>query len=778
MLAIRKLRCNVLRATPSVSSLCANEIPHEKRSLCHSSVLQSIISPLDTLKLVASELEFHDHSVTQRYVFPSMSGTVLVQARDLAKLGMDIQSAAEGCRYDDVWRLFEQHMQMEGFPRKSVVKQMLICFAQSLDTHWLEKAYGLVEQAIEGGKQTLFEKETLLYLSLALARSGLPVPASVIMRILIKMEEYPPVSAWSAIVAYMPQSAPGAYLAAEFILEIGYLFQDNRVDSRKKSNAPLIAMKPNTLACSIALAGCLLFGTTRKAEQLLDMMPRIAVKNDSNLLIIISHIYERNGRREELKKLQRFIEESPNLTDAQFRQYNNCMLNCHLKFGDLDSASKMVLEMLQKAKQAQNSLAVLKLNFDSVENRNPSPSEQVSGNSGSAHVAELETATSPFISFDDFSKDRKFTKLEAEARELLDSMLIRLQKQEDMIATERGILQPTERAYVKLAKVFLEAGKIKELTEFLIKAAEKEDSPVSADESILVQVINSCISLGWLDQAHDIIDEMRFSGVTPSSSLYSSLLKAYCEANRIPEITSLLREVKKAGVQLDSSCYEALIQSRVLQKDNKGALHLFKEMKEAKISRAAPTEFDILVKGCAESGEAGLMSKLLQEIKEGQREDCGVHDWNNVIHFFCKKRLMQDAEKALKKMRSLGHIPNAQTFHSMVTGYAAIGGKYTEVTELWGEMKSLASAVPMKFDQELLDSLLYTFVRGGFFIRANEVAGLMEKEKMFIDKYKYRTLFLKYHRTIYKGKAPQFQSESRVQKREAALAFKKWVGLY
>lgn len=138
---------------------------------------------------------------------------------------------------------------------------------------------------------------------------------------------------------------------------------------------------------------------------------------------------------------------------------------------------------------------------------------------------------------------------------------------------------------------------------------------------------------------------------------------------------------------------------------------------------------------------------------------------------------MQDSEKALKKMRSLGHLPNAQTFHSMVTGYAAVGGKYTEVTELWGEMKSFASATAMKFDQELLDSVLYTFVRGGFFSRANEVVEMMERQSMFIDKYKYRTLFLKYHKTLYKGKAPKVQSEAQLKKREAGLTFKKWVGL-
>ncbi|KAK4847642.1 hypothetical protein QYF36_004239 [Acer negundo] len=136
------------------------------------------------------------------------------------------------------------------------------------------------------------------------------------------------------------------------------------------------------------------------------------------------------------------------------------------------------------------------------------------------------------------------------------------------------------------------------------------------------------------------------------------------------------------------------------------------------------------VKEWEENREASLISKLMKEVTEGQRYDNGVHDWNNVIHIFSKKRLMQDAEKALKKMRSLWHSPNAQlNFHSMVTGYAAIGGKYAEVMELWGEMKSFAS---------------------------------MEKGNMFIDMYKYRTLFFKYHKTLY----PKFQTDQPNSKRE------------
>ncbi|TKY62426.1 Pentatricopeptide repeat-containing protein mitochondrial [Spatholobus suberectus] len=738
------------------------------------SIVKSVGPYLPNSRLQAFLHRSENKFTLQGVYFSSVAERILVQAQDPAKVSLEIQNAISANQLDYSWKLFEQHMHMDGFPRKSVISQLVTSYVDSLDMQWLGKAYELVERAIEEGKQDLLEKEVLIYLSFGLAKARLPVPASTILRKMIDMEHFPPVTGWSAVLAHLSQTADGSYLAAELILEIGYLFQNNRIDPRKKSNTPLIAMKPNTAAFNIALAGCLLFETSRKAEQLLDMMPRIGVKADANLLIIMARVYERNGRREELKRLQRYIEEAPNLTDLQFRQFYNCLLTCHLKYGDLDSASNMVLEMLRKAKEARNSLAAAKFMINAAEiDHNHSPGlASVHSLNNSKDLNSFENnrpITNAVLSYEEFSKDRNFSKLEAESKAILGSLLAKLQMQVDLITTKRGILQPTETIYVKLVKAFLEAGKTKDLAVFLLKA-EREDSPFSNENSAMVHVINACISLGWLDQAHDLLDEMRLAGVRTGSSVYSSLLKAYCRANRAAEVTSLLRDARIAGIQLDSSSYEAMIQSRVLQQDTQGALQLFKERKESRIPK-------VTQKSGAETDEAGLMTKLLQEIKEGQRLDCGVHDWNNVIHFFCKKRLMQDAEKALKKMRSLGHSPNVQTFHSMVTGYAAVGGKYQEVTELWGEMKALASSVSMKFDQELLDSVLYTFVRGGFFVRANEVVAMMEKGNMFVDKYKYRMLFLKYHKSLYKGKAPKFQTESQLNKREAALAFKRWIGL-
>lgn len=707
--------------------------------------------------------------------FSTITETILVQARDPFQISLEIENAIDELRFDDAWRAYEKHVHMDGLPRKSVLSKLITGLAETCDAHWLNQAYNVVSHAFEE-KHELLGKEPLIYLSLTLARCALPNLAINVVRKLVKMEEYPPVSAWSAIVSHMCQTNTGAFLAADLVMELGYLFQNNRVDPRKKSNRPLLSMKPNSFTFNIVLTASLLFGTTRKAEQLLELMPRIGVKPEVNLLIVMARIYERNGHRDEVQKLKRYVDEACGLSESEFRQFYDCLLSCHLKFRDLDSAVDMVLDMLRKGKNAKRSLEAAKAVLEAVENKRLYFPYYEKTEAENPCSSERPVSNSQMLSYVSFFKDDSFARLELEARELLKLLSDKLQEQVGLVKSEHGILHPTETMYAKLVKAFLEADKISALASFLVKAS-KEDSPVSVERSFVVQVINACICLGLLEQAHDLLDEMRFSGIRVGSSIYSSLLKAYCKKGQHEDdITALLKDAQQAGIQLDASCYEDLIQFRASHSNTPGALHLFKELKNSNVLKSGHKEFQTLVHGSDEK-EAALTTRLVEEVRSGHMVNHAVHDWNNVIHFFCKKRLMHDAHSALNKMRASGHVPNAQTFHSLITAYAAIGGKYVEVTDLWGEMKVLAGSSSMKFDQELLDSLLYCFVRGGFFLRAMEVIEMMEKSDMFIDKYKYKSLWLKYHRTLYKGKAPKVQTEAQLKRREAAIHFKKWIGL-
>jgi hypothetical protein len=95
---------------------------------------------------------------------------------------------------------------------------------------------------------------------------------------------------------------------------------------------------------------------------------------------------------------------------------------------------------------------------------------------------------------------------------------------------------------------------------------------------------------------------------------------------------------------------------------------------------------------------------------------------------------MPDAQKALNKCRPHNKCTN---FLFTCDCICVHGWKYTEVTELWGEMKVLAVSRSLRFDQDFLDSLLHCFVCGVFFLWAMEVIEMMETGDMFIDKYKY-----------------------------------------
>ncbi|KAF4401509.1 hypothetical protein G4B88_001703 [Cannabis sativa] len=180
-------------------------------------------------------------------------------------------------------------------------------------------------------------------------------------------------------------------------------------------------MKPNATTFNITLASCLLFRTHRKAEQLINMMPRVGVRLDTDLLIVMAHIYERNGRREELRKLQHYINDAHNLSDIQLRQFYNSFLQCHLRLGDLCFASNMVLELLRKAKEARSSFVIASMVVDVVENDGKYSCVLGFRPTSSHEESRCLKYDRPFkiyvMSYEEYLRDWNFVKLDTEAKE-------------------------------------------------------------------------------------------------------------------------------------------------------------------------------------------------------------------------------------------------------------------------------------------------------------------------------------------------------------------------
>ncbi|KAJ3673592.1 hypothetical protein LUZ60_005584 [Juncus effusus] len=645
--------------------------------------------------------------------------STVIQAQNPSKLALELENLVNEKNLEKTWILYNQHINSNNLPPKPILTKLIIILTETFDQNYLQNSYEIVHQAFDQNKFDFLERETLIYLSYILARFQMPLQALNVIRKLIKMKLFPPISSLCGIVAHMCQTEKGSFIACELISEIIHIFQNNRINQWKNinDNKSLLLMKPNSFLFALVLMGCVNFNITKKAEQILDLVSRFLPKPGFDLLVFMAIVHERNGRINELMKLKRYIEQRVgvrNLDLERLMQIYECLFSCNLEYGSLNSCVELVLDLKIASKTV-------------LQNEN-----------------DYKFINKQSINYISFLNDTNYSILQNEAKEFLDISLNNLRAKMELINSGNGIVYPSEKLYAKLVKKFLEENRITELASFLIK------SPFVVD-----QVINACINLGLSDHAHDLLDEMRNSGIRVCDSVYSNLLVAYQKNNCQNEIEILIQDARQAGVQLD--CYE----SETLISQNNSNLIIKSSQKSDN-----------------DNNEASLMDELLEEIKRNPNcTDRDANDWNNVIHFFCKKKMMSDAKKAFNKMKLNNQIPNAQTFHSLITAYASIGGKYADVADLWGEMKILKNSNLIKFDQELLDSLLYCFVRGGFFLRAMEIVEIMERNDMFVDKYKYRSLWLKYHRTLYKGKVGKVQNEAQIVRREAALNFKRWIGL-
>lgn len=87
-------------------------------------------------------------------------------------------------------------------------------------------------------------------------------------------------------------------------------------------------------------------------------------------------------------------------------------------------------------------------------------------------------------------------------------------------------------------------------------------------------------------------------------------------------------------------------------------------------------------------------------------------------------------------------------------------------------MKALSSS------SQILDLLSYSFIRGGFFLRATDIIK-MKRGKMFDDLYKHRVLWLKYHRTTCKGETTQGPDIGSFEEKASGIGFQEmdWINM-
>ncbi|KAL5759367.1 hypothetical protein ACOSP7_017891 [Xanthoceras sorbifolium] len=331
-----------------------------------------------------------------------------------------------------------------------------------------------------------------------------------------------------------------------------------------------------------------------------------------------------------------------------------------------------------------------------------------------------------------------------------------------------------EETYCEVVKAFIEKGSIKGLSNLIIEAQKLEDPSIVIDKSTGYVVVNACVTLGLSDKAHSILDEMNAQGCSVGLGVYLPILKAYCKEHRTAEATQLVMDISNSGLQLDVGTYDALIEASMTSQDFQSAFSLFRDMREARVSDLKGSYLTIMT-GLMENHRPELMAAFLDEVVEDPRVEVKTHDWNSIIHAFCKAGRLEDAKRTLRRMTFLQFEQNDQTYLSLINGYVT-AEKYFCVLMLWNEVKRKISTdgeTGIKFDPSLVDAFLYAFVKGGFFDTVMQVVEKSQEMKIFVDKWKYKQAFMETHKKLKVAKL----RKRNFRKMEALIAFKNWAGL-
>lgn len=330
-----------------------------------------------------------------------------------------------------------------------------------------------------------------------------------------------------------------------------------------------------------------------------------------------------------------------------------------------------------------------------------------------------------------------------------------------------------ERTYMEVVKGFVQSGNLKELSALIVDAQNLESSS-EVDGSIGFGIINACVNIGWLDKAHSILNEINSQGVPLGLGVYLPILKAYQKEHRTAEATQLIMDISSSGLQLDAESYDALIEASMSSQDFQSAFALFRSMRETRKSDTRASYLTIMT-GLMENHRPELMAAFLDEVVEDPLVEVGTHDWNSIIHAFCKAGRLEDARRTFRRMKFLQFEPNEQTFLSLINGYVS-AERYFCVLMLWHEVKwkvTTDGERGIKLDSNLVDAFLYALVKGGFFDAVMQVVEKTKDTKIFVDKWKYKQAFMETHKKLKVAKL----RKRNYRKMESLIAFKNWAGL-
>ncbi|KAH0981484.1 hypothetical protein GBA52_008661 [Prunus armeniaca] len=129
---------------------------------------------------------------------------------------------------------------------------------------------------------------------------------------------------------------------------------------------------------------------------------------------------------------------------------------------------------------------------------------------------------------------------------LQNDSVLKIEGKQELVLYWNGKLVLSNRALAKLINGYKKVGDTCKLSELLLKIQKELCSLRGSD--LCSDVIDTCIHLGWLETAHDLLDDMDAAVAPMGLTTFMSLLEAYYRGNMFQEAKALLKQMRKAGL--------------------------------------------------------------------------------------------------------------------------------------------------------------------------------------------------------------------------------------
>lgn len=669
------------------------------------------------LRVSSIRYEQHRNTSTQDFCTHVHPERLCWEGSSRAVMLKRLEIALKDHQVDEIWESFVDFKRLHGFPDSFFIHKLITELCYSSDPYWLQKACDLVLVNLKE-RSDLLQSDVLTKLSLSLARCQMPKPAMMILRLMLEKGNLPPMNILCLVVLHMTKTDVGTHLASNFLIQICHHFQCLR--AKKSDQAKLL--QPDTMIFNLVLDACVRFKLSLKGQQIMELMSATGVVADAHTIVSIAQIHELNGQREEIKNYKGYIDQVSASFVQHYRQFYDSLLSLHFKFNDVVAASELILQMcddrkslpVQRNKNSQRSYLV------------PIGSRNLKSGLNMQILPEL----------------------------LKKDSVLKVEGKQELILYLNGKLVLSNRALAKLITGYKKDGDISELSKLLLKI--QKDVCSLRGSRLCNDVIDTCIHLGWLETAHDILDDMEAAEAPIGCSTFMSLLTAYYKGKMFPEAKALLKQMRKAGLLVN------------LSDEMVGSTTCLSVVDTTALRTSASSSTSI----------SDLANALVQEMRDEKKEITSrVYQFNSSINYFCKAKMIDDALKTYRRMQELKIQPTEETFTYMINVYSSIG-MLRNITILWGDMKRSMENRNLVVSRDLYEYLLLNFLRGGYFERVMEVINYMKEHGMFADKWMYRSEFVTLHKNLYRNlKASEARTEVQRKRLEYVQAFRKWVGI-